>query len=114
MSTRAGYAGGPTPPGPAREASAAPPRLGSRPRAATLPETPGPRPAVHSPAAPPMHPARSRSSTVPTSKQRRQAAQRHLQKQLERRAELTKRRRRNLAILATAIGVVVVVIAALI
>jgi cyclophilin family peptidyl-prolyl cis-trans isomerase len=51
---------------------------------------------------------------VPTSKQRRQAAQRHLQKQLERRAELTKKRRRNFAILAAAIGVTVVVLAALI
>jgi peptidyl-prolyl cis-trans isomerase B (cyclophilin B) len=61
-----------------------------------------------------MHPARSRSSTVPTNKQRRQAAQRHLQKQLERRAELARRRRRNLGILATAVGVAVVVIAALV
>jgi peptidyl-prolyl cis-trans isomerase B (cyclophilin B) len=51
---------------------------------------------------------------VPTSKQRRQAAQRHLQKQLERRAELAKKRRRNLAIVATAVGVAVVVIAALV
>jgi cyclophilin family peptidyl-prolyl cis-trans isomerase len=51
---------------------------------------------------------------VPTNKQRRQAAQRHLQKQLERRAELAKKRRRNLAIVATAVGVAVVVIAALV
>jgi len=51
---------------------------------------------------------------VPTSKQRRQAAQRHLQKQLERRAELAKKRRRNLAILATAVAVAVVVVAALV
>jgi cyclophilin family peptidyl-prolyl cis-trans isomerase len=51
---------------------------------------------------------------VPTSKQRRQAAQRHLQKQLERRAELAKKRRRTLAIIATAVGVAVVVIAALV
>ena len=50
---------------------------------------------------------------MPTSKQRRQAAQRHLQKQLERRAELAKKRRRNLAILATAVAVAVVVVAAL-
>jgi cyclophilin family peptidyl-prolyl cis-trans isomerase len=50
---------------------------------------------------------------VPTSKQRRQAAQRHLQKQLERRAELAKKRRRNLAIVATAVAVAVVVVAAL-
>ena len=51
---------------------------------------------------------------MPTSKQRRQAAQRHLQKQLERRAELAKKRRRNLAILATAVAVAVVVVAALV
>jgi cyclophilin family peptidyl-prolyl cis-trans isomerase len=51
---------------------------------------------------------------VPTNKQRRQAAQRHLQKQLERRAELTRRRRRNLGILLTAVAVVAVVIAALV
>ena len=51
---------------------------------------------------------------MPTSKQRRQAAQRHLQKQLERRAELQRKRRRNLAILATAVGVAVVVVAALV
>jgi cyclophilin family peptidyl-prolyl cis-trans isomerase len=50
---------------------------------------------------------------VPTNKQRRQAAQRHLQRQLERRAELAKKRRRNLGIVATAIAVLVVVGAAL-
>jgi cyclophilin family peptidyl-prolyl cis-trans isomerase len=50
---------------------------------------------------------------VPTNKQRRQAAQRHLQRQLERRAEQAKKRRRNLGILVTAIAVVVVVGAAL-
>jgi cyclophilin family peptidyl-prolyl cis-trans isomerase len=50
---------------------------------------------------------------VSTNKQRRQAAQRHLQRQLERRAELARKRRRNLGILATAIAVVVVVGAAL-
>jgi len=50
---------------------------------------------------------------VPTSKQRRQAAQRHLQRQLERRAEQQKKRRRNLGIVATVIAVVVVVGAAL-
>jgi peptidyl-prolyl cis-trans isomerase B (cyclophilin B) len=50
---------------------------------------------------------------VPTSKQRRQAAQRHLQKQLERRAELVKKRRRNLGIVATVVAVAVVVVAAL-
>jgi cyclophilin family peptidyl-prolyl cis-trans isomerase len=46
---------------------------------------------------------------VPTDKQRRQAAQRHLQKQLERRAEQTARRRRTLGILATVVSVLVVV-----
>ena len=45
---------------------------------------------------------------MPTDKQRRQAAQRHLQKQLERRTEQLHRRRRNLAILATAVSVLVV------
>ena len=44
-----------------------------------------------------------------TNKQRRQAAQRHLQRQLERRTELAKKRRRNLGILASAIAVLVVV-----
>jgi peptidyl-prolyl cis-trans isomerase B (cyclophilin B) len=51
---------------------------------------------------------------VPTNKQRRQAAQRHLQKQLERRTELAKKRRRNLGILATVVAVAVVVVAALV
>jgi peptidyl-prolyl cis-trans isomerase B (cyclophilin B) len=46
---------------------------------------------------------------VPTEKQRRQAAQRHLQKQLERRAEQLARRRRTAAIVATAVSVLVVV-----
>jgi cyclophilin family peptidyl-prolyl cis-trans isomerase len=51
---------------------------------------------------------------VPTSKQqRRQAAQRHLQRQLERRAELARRRRRNLLFLVTALAAVVVIGAAL-
>jgi cyclophilin family peptidyl-prolyl cis-trans isomerase len=51
---------------------------------------------------------------VPTNKQRREAAQRHLQKQLERRAELAKKRRRNLGIIATVVAVAVVVVAALV
>ena len=38
---------------------------------------------------------------MPSNKQRRQAAQRHLQRQLERRAELARKRRRNLLIIAT-------------
>lgn len=45
---------------------------------------------------------------MPTNKQRRQAAQRHLQRQLERRAELARKRRRNLGILATVLAVVIV------
>ena len=45
---------------------------------------------------------------MPTDKQRRQAAQRHLQKQLERRAEETARRRRTVAIVATVVSVLVV------
>ena len=44
-----------------------------------------------------------------TDKQRRQAAQRHLQKQLERRAEQTARRRKTLGIVATVVSVLVVV-----
>ena len=44
-----------------------------------------------------------------TEKQRRQAAQRHLQKQLERRAEATHRRRRTLAIVATIMCALLVV-----
>ncbi|HEV7212281.1 MAG TPA: peptidylprolyl isomerase [Blastococcus sp.] len=51
---------------------------------------------------------------MPTSKQqRRQAAQRHLQRQLERRATLARKRRRNLLIVVTALTAVVVVGAAL-
>ena len=51
---------------------------------------------------------------MPTSKQqRRQAAQRHLQRQLERRAELARKRRRNMLIVVTALTAVVVVGAAL-
>jgi cyclophilin family peptidyl-prolyl cis-trans isomerase len=50
---------------------------------------------------------------VPTNKQRRQAAQRHLQRQLERRAELARKRRRNMGIVASAIAALVVVGAAL-
>jgi cyclophilin family peptidyl-prolyl cis-trans isomerase len=46
---------------------------------------------------------------VPSNKQRRQAAQRHLQRQLERRAELARKRRRNLLITVTAVAVVLVV-----
>ncbi|MGY1828256.1 MULTISPECIES: peptidylprolyl isomerase [unclassified Blastococcus] len=50
---------------------------------------------------------------MPTNKQRREAAQRHLQRQLERRAEQAKKRRRNLGLLLTALALVVVVGAAL-
>jgi peptidyl-prolyl cis-trans isomerase B (cyclophilin B) len=50
---------------------------------------------------------------VPTNKQRREAAQRHLQRQLERRAELARKRRRNLGIALAALAAVVVVVAAL-
>ncbi|MCW2635205.1 MAG: peptidyl-prolyl cis-trans isomerase cyclophilin type [Blastococcus sp.] len=48
-----------------------------------------------------------------TNQQRRQAAQRHLQRQLERRSELARKRRRNLGLIATAVAVAVVVGAAL-
>lgn len=51
---------------------------------------------------------------MPTNKQRREAAQRHLQKQLQRRAELARKRRRNLGIVATAVAVAVLVVAALV
>jgi cyclophilin family peptidyl-prolyl cis-trans isomerase len=50
---------------------------------------------------------------VPTNKQRREAAQRRLQRQLERRSEVARRRRRNLALTATAVAVAVVVGAAI-
>ncbi|TFV55414.1 peptidylprolyl isomerase [Geodermatophilus sp. DF01-2] len=46
---------------------------------------------------------------MPSNKQRRQAAQRRLQRQLERRAELARRRRRNALIGVTAAAVVLVV-----
>ncbi|MBA2414985.1 MAG: peptidylprolyl isomerase [Geodermatophilaceae bacterium] len=45
---------------------------------------------------------------MPTSKQKRQAAQRHLQRQLERRAELAKKRRQRNIVLAAALSVLVV------
>ncbi|WP_166534447.1 peptidylprolyl isomerase [Blastococcus xanthinilyticus] len=50
---------------------------------------------------------------MPTNKQRREAAQRHLQRQLERRTELAKKRRRNLGLILTALAAVVLVGAAL-
>jgi len=45
---------------------------------------------------------------VPTNKQRREAAQRHLQRQLDRRADLAKRRRRNMGIVAALVAALVV------
>jgi peptidyl-prolyl cis-trans isomerase B (cyclophilin B) len=45
---------------------------------------------------------------VPTNKQRRQAAQRRLQRQIERRAELARKRRRNLLIVTAVVAVLVV------
>jgi peptidyl-prolyl cis-trans isomerase B (cyclophilin B) len=51
---------------------------------------------------------------VPTNKQRRQAAQRRLQRQLERREQLARKRRRNLLIGVTVVAVLAVVAAALI
>ena len=93
-------------PGAARGRPVAPPRLARDQRAAARPDP--------SAAAPPCHrPSYEEFRTVPTSKQRRQAAQRHLQRQLERRAEQARKRRRNIGILVTAIAVVVVVGAAL-
>ena len=49
---------------------------------------------------------------MPTNKQRREAAQRRLQRQLERREQLARRRRRNLLVLVAAAAVLVVVGAA--
>jgi peptidyl-prolyl cis-trans isomerase B (cyclophilin B) len=49
---------------------------------------------------------------VPTNKQRREAAQRRLQRQLERREQLARRRRRNLLAVVAAVAVLVVVGAA--
>ena len=46
---------------------------------------------------------------MPTNKQRRQAAQRHLQRQLERRAEQARRRRRNALISGAVLAVILVV-----
>jgi peptidyl-prolyl cis-trans isomerase B (cyclophilin B) len=46
---------------------------------------------------------------VPTSKQRREAAQRHLQRQLQRRAEQARRRRRNALITGGVLAVILVV-----
>jgi peptidyl-prolyl cis-trans isomerase B (cyclophilin B) len=45
---------------------------------------------------------------VPTNPQRRQAAQRHLQRQLERRAEQTRKRRRNALVVVAVLAVVLV------
>ena len=45
---------------------------------------------------------------MPTNKQRRQAAQRRLQRQIERRAELQRKRRRNLLIIVVVVAVVAV------
>src|SRR3954447_12839881 len=57
-----------------------------------------------------LGPSASRSrEPVPTNKQRREAAQRHLQRQLDRRAELAKKRRRNMGIVAAIVAVLVVV-----
>src|SRR3954447_2381687 len=106
MSTRAGYAGGRTLP-------VLPGNPQLRPLDSVADRGPAPRGSpirAASAAARQDAPARSRSSTVPTNKQRREAAQRHLQKQLERRAELAKKRRRNLGIVATVVAVAVVVV----
>ena len=45
---------------------------------------------------------------MPSNKQRRQAAQRHLQRQLERRAELARKRRRTLLTIVTVVAVLAV------
>src|SRR3712207_3152042 len=100
MSTRAGYAG------PAR-----------RPGARTLPGDgqarhldSGLRPAGRgrTRTSPRSRPSRG-VPPVPSNKQRREAAQRRLQRQLESRAELARKRRRNVLIGVTAAAVVLVV-----
>jgi peptidyl-prolyl cis-trans isomerase B (cyclophilin B) len=59
--------------------------------------------------APPSSPHRLEECLfVPTNKQRREAAQRHLQRQLQRRAEQARKRRRNLLIGSVALTVLVV------
>lgn len=45
---------------------------------------------------------------MPTNKQRRESAQRHLQRQLDRRAELAQRRRRTVAVVAGLVALLVV------
>ena len=45
---------------------------------------------------------------MPTNKQRRESAQRHLQRQLDRRAELAQRRRRTMAVVAGLVALLVV------
>src|SRR4051794_36787276 len=109
MSTRAGYAGAPCPPGRELDRPALPGN--AQRRRLDSPETRGPRPGrMLSGAGPPVPPPVPRGvRTVPTNRQRRQAAQRHLQRQLERRAELARKRRRNIGIMVTVIAVVVVV-----
>src|SRR5687768_10411792 len=106
MSTRAGYAGLLRRSGPLRcQGVAARERSGSTPRLADRPAMPGP-----TRRAPPQHPRPSEEfHPVPSNKQRRQAAQRRLQRQLERRAELARKRRRNVLIGVTAAAVVLVV-----
>src|SRR3712207_7270846 len=100
MSTRAGYAG------PAR-----------RPGARTLPGDgqarhldSGLRPAGRgrTRTSPRSRPSRG-VPPVPSNKQRREAAQRRLQRQLERRGELARKRRRNVVIGVNGAAVVVVV-----
>src|SRR5687767_10446762 len=101
MSTRAGYAGAHRCPGAARDQLGAAPRLGRR--------AAGDESGRTGRARPPSIRASEELRTVTTEKQRRQAAQRHLQKQLERRAEQTRKRKRTVAVVATVVSVLVVV-----
>src|SRR5215218_3095451 len=105
MSTRAGYAEVITAPRRARRARGCPgtpPRLSRRTAGRQLC-------GERSPAAPRRaHAHKPRSRPVPTNKQRRQAAQRRLQRQIERRAELARKRRRNLLVVAAVVAVLVV------
>src|SRR3712207_2866978 len=103
MSTRAGYAGRSRPRGAPREWPGSAPRLRSRHRRGPSHRHPAHR-------RPRARSARPRSPReVPSNKQRRQAAQRRLQRQLERREELARKRCRNLRIGGTVDAVLAVV-----
>src|SRR3954468_21861113 len=100
MSTRAGYAGHAVRPPASRVRPGRAPTLAAEPRG--CPQRPVPHAARARTARP------RRRGPVPTNKQRREAAQRHLQRQLDRRTELAKRRRRNMGLVAGLVAALVV------